>query len=191
MNIITRPYGSTFCCCRPDTTWERENRDFYSPECVNAIFWTPVIFARISKAGKCIGERFAERYYDGFNFGALLYCLPGPEMTSADIAFASCIDHTSLLPMPLYNPAVNSIDDNIFEVFSDGRTLYDCNSGAKMKALLEETICKASELTSLRIGDFIVAELERPVLLASRSEGDSELKAVFCGNDLFTNKIIF
>ena len=74
MNIIVKPYGSTLCYCRPDTTWERENRDFYSPECVNEICWTPVIFARISKAGKCVSGKFVERYYDGFNFGVLMYC---------------------------------------------------------------------------------------------------------------------
>lgn len=74
MNIIVKPYGSSICYCRPDTTWERENKDFYSPECVNEIHWTPVVFARISKAGKCVGKKFVERYYDGVGCGMLMYC---------------------------------------------------------------------------------------------------------------------
>lgn len=191
MNIITRPYGSELCCCRPDTTWERENRDFYSPECVNAIFWTPVVFARISKAGKCIGERFAERYYDGFNFGILLYCSNGPEITQADIAFASCIDHTSLMPMPLYNPVVMTNEDNVFEVEADGAGIYGYHCCKELKSIMEETICKASLLTSLRIGDFVAAELEKPQLLASRTDEGKTLRAVFCENELFSNRIIF
>ena len=58
MNIIVQPYGKTLGYCRPDTTWERENKDFYVPESVDTLLWTPVLFARISKAGKCIGEKF-------------------------------------------------------------------------------------------------------------------------------------
>ena len=87
MNITVRPYGSDMCYCRPDTTWERENRDIYSPECVDEWKATPIVFARISKAGKCISQKFISRYYDGFNFGMLLY------IGGKDIAFASCVDH--------------------------------------------------------------------------------------------------
>ena len=107
MNIIARPYGRQQCYCRPDTTWERENKDFYSPECVNDIYWAPILFVRISKAGKCIGRKFASRYYDAFNFGVLLYG------SDKDIAFSSCMDHTSLLPFPLYNPIVMENEDNL------------------------------------------------------------------------------
>ena len=91
MNIIVKPYGSSLCYCRPDTTWERENKDFYSPECVKELHWAPIVFARISKAGKCIGGKFVSRYYDGYSFGVLLYCNDGP------LAFTSCADHTSRL----------------------------------------------------------------------------------------------
>ena len=74
MNIIVKPYGSELCYCRPDTTWERENRDFYVPEGIGNISWAPVIFARVSKAGKCISPKFASRYFDAFGFGMLMYC---------------------------------------------------------------------------------------------------------------------
>ena len=67
MNIIVKTFGGGVCC-RPDTSWEKENRDFYCPECAGAIHWAPVVFARISKAGKCIGEKFASRYYDAMGF---------------------------------------------------------------------------------------------------------------------------
>ena len=115
MNIIVKPYGSALCCCRPDTTWERENRDFYSPECVNEVTWTPVVFARISKAGKCIGRKFAERYFDGFGCGMLMYCKVGEDL-------CSCVDRTSILPMPLYNPVVLENDED-FVVTKNGEPI--------------------------------------------------------------------
>ena len=38
MNIIIKPHGSNSCYCRPDTTWERENKDFYVPENVGTLY---------------------------------------------------------------------------------------------------------------------------------------------------------
>lgn len=191
MNIIVKPYGSSLCYCRPDTTWERENKDFYSPECVNELHWAPIVFARICKAGKCIGGKFAPRYYDAFNFGALLYCHTSE---SPYIAFTSCADHTSLLPAPLYNPVVMENEDNIFEVKKNGEKIFtsrDISIEASLKEVIEDAICKASQLTTLRIGDFIAVELVPVSLMAASCDGETSLKATYCENELFDIKLIF
>lgn len=198
MNIIVKPYGSSLCYCRPDTTWERENKDFYSPECVNELHWAPIVFARISKAGKCISGKFASRYYDSFNFGALFYC---HTTESSDIAFTSCADHTSLLPAPLYNPVVMENDVNVFEVKKNDETIFGfpklafAREGAPtespLKEMIEDAICKASQLTTLRIGDFVAIELTPVSLLSPRSEKEASLKACYCENELFDIKVIF
>ena len=191
MNIIVKPYGSSLCYCRPDTTWERENKDFYSPECVNELHWAPIVFARICKAGKCIGGKFAPRYYDAFNFGALLYCHTSE---SPDIAFTSCADHTSLLPAPLYNPVVMENEENIFEVKKNGEKIFDSRDisiEASLKEVIEDAICKASQLTTLRIGDFIAVELAPVSLMAASCDGETSLKATYCENELFDIKLIF
>ena len=190
MNIIVKPYGSSLCYCRPDTTWERENKDFYSPECVNELHWAPIVFARICKAGKCIGGKFAPRYYDAFNFGALLYCHTSE---SPDIAFTSCADHTSILPAPLYNPVVMENEENIFEVKKNGEKIFtsrDISIEASLKEVIEDAICKASRLTSLRIGDFIAVELAPVSLMAASCDGETSLKATYCENELFDIKLI-
>ena len=199
MNIIVKPYGSTLCSCRPDTTWERENKDFYSPECVNEVMWTPVVFARVSKAGKCIGNKFAGRYYDGVGCGILMYC-------ATDEAVTSCADHTSILPMPLYNPevldgrkefvvtkngnlaAARSID----AVSPAGQNdLVMSTEQGEWRHLLEDAICNASRLTSLRIGDFVAVELTPLQSLAAREESEVSVKGTFCDNDIFDFNIIF
>ena len=186
MNIIVKPYGSDRCCCRPDTTWERENKDFYSPECVNEIYWTPIVFARISKAGKCIGSKFASRYYDAIGFGILLYLGDG------EIAFSSCADHTSVLPFPLYNPVVSENADNVFEVKRNGESLFSVQmADIDCKSLIESAICTASGLTSIRIGDFTAVELGSGRLLAERNDREIKVEASFCENSLFDFKVIF
>ena len=199
MNIIVKPYGSTLCCCRPDTTWERENRDFYSPECVNEVTWTPVVFARISKAGKCIGRKFAERYFDGFGCGMLMYCKVGEDL-------CSCVDRTSILPMPLYNPVVLE-NDGDFVVTKNGEPITTerhssvisterhspviSTERSEWRNLLCEALCSASLLTSLRIGDYFAVELAPQEILATREEGTVSVKGTFCENDIFDFKMIF
>lgn len=193
MNIIVKPYGSDLCYCRPDTTWERENRDLYSPDCVNAWNWTPVLFARISKAGKCISPKFASRYYDSLSFGTLLY------IGGADVASGSCVDHTSILPLPLYNPVVMETEGNRFDVVKNEETIFSLETpvagslqdSASLIQAAEAAICKASELTSLRIGDYVAVELAPASVLAEKTEGSLTFKATFCENEIFCFKIIF
>ena len=198
MNIIVKPYGSDLCYCRPDTTWERENKDFYSPECVNDIYWTPVVFARVSKAGKCVGRKFVERYYDGVGCGMLLYC--GTSTTSFDgsagvMSLSEVVDRSSILPHPLFQPVVLE-DEKEFIIScqheAQGDTALSHNiilSGAK--DLLEEALCNASQLTSLRIGDFVAVELRELQKLASREEADIEVKGEFCEKEIFGFNIVF
>lgn len=189
MNIITRPYGSRHCYCRPDTTWERESKDFYVPEGMSGLQWAPIVFVRISKAGKCIGRRFASRYYDAFNFGVLMYCIPEDESA---IAFTSCADHSSLLPFPLYNPVVMENEGNVFEVEAGGGTLFSLHMNQEeLTGLIEEAICTASCTTSLRIGDFVAVELQPLTDLCSRKDSEMTLKGSFCNKDLFDIKVIF
>ena len=192
MNIIVKPYGSSHCYCRPDTTWERENKDFYSPECVNEIHWTPIVFVRISKAGKCIGAKFVSRYYDAFSFGALLYC--HTEGGNNEAAFTSCADHTSLLPSPLLSKETLESEMGAYEVRKNNELIFDSTSAEKsasLKEMLEEAICKASALTSLRIGDFVAVELAPAGLLASKDEGSAAFRASYCENDMYDFKLIF
>lgn len=181
MNIIVKTSGKGRCYCRPDTTWDRESKDIYIPEVTERIYWTPVLFARISKAGKCINGKFASRYYDGINFGVLLYTGEG------DVAFTSCADHTSLLPAPLYNPIVMENNENTFIFYRNGEPVF--SSGCSKEAV-EDAICTSSETTSLRIGDHVAVELEAPRLLAEKKEGAVNLRSEFCGNELFDIKLI-
>ena len=181
MNIIVKPCGSDLCYCRPDTTWERENRDFYSPECVNEIYCTPVVFARVCKAGKCVGAKFVERYYDGVGCGTLLY-------GASESGMISYIDKSSILPMPLYNPVVME-DAKEFEMTVNGkvRTL----TVSAVKETLEKTICRSSELITLRVGDYVAVELEPMQLMCKREDGEVAISGKFCDNDIYSLKVIF
>lgn len=192
MNIIVGPYGKAGYCCRPDTSWEKENKDFYVPDGIDTVCWAPVVFARISKAGKCIGGKFVSRYYDSFGFGALLY----PQVKSCSdpgmsFAASSCMDHTSLLPQPLYNIAEFEKEGSSFHVDINDKTVFRTEASVHIKEQLEKAICEASSYISLRIGDYVGIELAESCLMAERQARVATFKAVFCDNELYGMKVIF
>ena len=205
MNIVVRHLDGT-CTCRPDTTWERENKDIYAIPAISAYKFTPVLFVRVSKAGKCVGYKFASRYYDGFNFGVLLYgglLRPGtsPEapLAATDgtetsmLRWSSCLDHSSILPFPLYNPLVLGNDEKKFTFRKNGSVLFSTGEGSTETA--ENAIAEVSELVSLRIGDIIAVELQEPLPLAARQSAgtaqDCLLSGEFLETETFRHQIIF
>ena len=189
MNIIVKTYGSSMCYCRPDTTWERENKDFYSPECVKELHWAPIVFARISKAGKCIGGKFASRYYDAFNFGALLYCHTDE---SSEIAFTSCADHSSILPFPMQQSDSLQKDGHIFELSLGNEDTFKAEMASEnLISIIEEAICSVSRKVSLRIGDLVAVELKELSQPVSQDKAQLELTTSYCGTELSKLKVIF
>ncbi len=191
MNITVRLYGSGSFICRPDTTWERESRDFFSPEFVGDIWYSPAVFARISKAGKFIGRKFAHRYYDGVNFGILLY--PGEMLNTGkpdSIASASVLDHSSILPFPMYQPDVFRKEENAFVFRKNGDMLFRTGAGVGMIAKIEDTVSEASTVISQRIGDLIAVEMDKTQELFPINEKRAEISAEFCDSLLFRLSLI-
>jgi len=203
MNIIVNIFGGGICC-RPDTTWERENRDFYSPDFISGYLYSPVLFARMAKAGKCIGKKFAERYYDSVGYGLLMYPAelmpaeaacnvqerPAERVASKgrSIAWASCLDHTTILPFPMYNRITLESPDNIYKIFCNGKEIFSTHCGSP--EMIEKAISEASRYISMRIGDMVAIELATPAALAEKNM-EAEVSATFCENELYSFKIIY
>ena len=94
------------------------------------------------------------------------------------------VDRSSILPHPLFLPVV--LEDEKAFIVNDTSVIL---SGAK--ELLEEAICNASQLTSLRIGDFVAVEMKELRKLASREDGTVAVKGEFCEKEIFSFNIIF
>ena len=190
MNIVVKPYESTLCYCRPDTTCEKENRDIYLPEGSRSMQWAPVVFARVSKAGKCVGKKFASRYYDAFNFGVLLYC--NSDEDSGNIAFASCADHSSVLPFPMQQSSALEKDGHTFELSVGSEDTFRTEKPSEeLISLIEEAICLVSKRVSLRIGDLVAVELKELSQPISQDKTELDIEASYCGTSLLKLKVIF
>lgn len=188
MNIVVLSAAGNVTV-RPDTTWERDGEDFYVPEFIHSLKYTPVLFARISKPGRSISEKFASRYYDAIGYGLFLYPTDLLDIAQQGWACASCMDHTSFLPYPLYSPITLGNPTNEFMVKKDSNIVYRRQSDSIQ--VIEKAIEKVSSICYLRIGDMVAVEFESPSYLCSKEAKTTQIDAFYCDNHTLEFKIIF
>lgn len=172
MNIVVKT-ASGKCIVRPDTTWERDNEDFFPPEFVDRLSWSPVLFARVSKPGRSVGEKFAGRYYDEFGYGVLLYPEDLADGSEEGYSCASCLDHTSFLPYPTFSKKLMEQKPE-FRLFAgrDGEKELLFESNAATDELIRRAIAEVTRYIYIRIGDLIAVELQSRKNLCSRSDAE-------------------
>jgi len=162
MNIVVKTAGG-HCIVRPDTTWEKDNEDFFAPEFVKSVSYSPVLFAHICKPGRSVGLKFASRYFDDISYGVLLY--PDQMLDGSEEAYAAacCLDHISFLPYPISDGNAKGV----FSLSCNSEKIFECNDASR--ALIEEAIAEATACIYIRIGDLIAVELEprKPLCNAS------------------------
>lgn len=164
---------------RPDSSRCKDNGDYYVPDGIRELEYTAVVYARMCRSGKAIGAEFAQRYYDAVGMGILIY--PDGE---------TIYDKTSLLPMPLYNPITLEQENNIFRATKDGKQMFSFNT-VGMKAAIEKAIVGCSLNTTIRKGDFVIAELAPAQHLCSLDDGGCRLNATFCNNETIDMEVKF
>lgn len=180
MNIVV--FSQEGIHVRPDSTWERENKDLYATDGTTAYDFRPVVLAKMSRAGKCIGEKFVDRYFESVGFGLLL---SPSEQTG--ISTAECYDSTSRLAFPYFNKVVLNDDfANEFSIKDGDTTVFETTTSAATLKALERAICKTSQVMSLKVGDLVCIPLQERRTLASDT-----ISAKFCENDILDFKIIY
>ena len=211
MNIIVKTSAGRITV-RPDTTWEKDNEDFYPPEFVEEVTFTPVLFARILKPGRSVGKKFASRYYDNIGFGILLFPENLIDGSNEGYAQALCLDHTSFLPTPTYSRARLN-EDRGFHLRLGPKDIftYPCNlteasgtdspdmpahaaaatTNVASPNMIEETIAEATKLIYIRTGDLIAIELSARMPLAKRKDGRVRIQGTFGQDKILDFQIIF
>ena len=155
---VARPSGSYYF--RPDTTLNREACDYYLPDGVEEMVLTPCIYSKVTKAGKCIGEKFALRHIDNFGFGVLL------DAAGTEPQEATCMDATSYLSGDT-SPFSES-GDSSFEVSVNGEPWFS-RSGFEA-GMLTDALVAVTRRSSVRASDLLTVCLPDSVILR---KGDS------------------
>lgn len=164
MNLIILPKDQPLFRYRPDSTLIRDLSVYYLPDQVQALLATPVLSIRMRRPGKAIATRFAERYWESFGFGLLLY----PQLWDTEAPhrefIENAMDFTSLIPLKTV-----SMD----QYPAQQLPTYQIN-GQQWPASLQypdlntcaERLSEVSHYCSLRIGDLLLWELDTPRPLA-------------------------
>ena len=184
MNIIVKT-SSGHITVRPDTTWEKDNEDFYPPEFVNELTYSPVLFARVLKPGRSVGKKFASRYYDSVGYGVLLYPENMIDGTPEGYAQAICLDHTSFLPSPMFPPErLEKI-----RLFRNEHDLFVFDQPSLN--MIEDAIVEATKLLYIRTGDLIAIELSDRKPLTNRTNSGTHITGTFGQDKVLDFQIIF
>lgn len=170
MNIVVET-AKGFTVVRPDTTWERYNRDFYVPDYVAGLYWTPVVYATVIRPGKFIKQDFAHRYLSPAAYGVLFYPVEnradGSMADPEQFAQACCLNHSSFLPSPFPDDSW-SIPNDAFALTIDGAEAFA--TSLDPTPFLFGALERASQRVLLRNGDLLALELQPRQLLASGCE---------------------
>ena len=187
MNIIVKTL-SGHITVRPDTTWEKDNEDFYPPEFVEELTYSPVLFARVMKPGRSVGKKFAARYYDSVGYRMILYPENLLDGTPEGYAQAICLDHTSFLPSPAFPPQKLETGGR-FSLFRDGSELF--TFGQPSMSMIEDAIVQATRLLYIRTGDLIAIELDARMPLAARQNARTHVTGTFGHDKVLDFQIIY
>lgn len=171
---------------RPDTTLERDGDDLYVPEFISSLSYTPVLVARICKAGRSVNPRFAYRYFDSAGFGTLLYPDDLIDGSQEGFACASCLDHSSFITPPSLAPDTSGM---VMELHKDGKSIY--RSGDLDCSLIVKAIADATRYCYIRRGDLIAVELQGRSALCRREDGQCRMDEFQCGSHTCDFRIIF
>ena len=187
MNILIRTAASGVVS-RPDTTYRHNIEEVYLPDFVERVNWSPILFARVCKAGRSIAQKFAERYYDGIGYGVLLYPENLIDGSEEGYARACCLDHTTFLPFPLYNKVTLGQKSNRFELKAGEEKIFSYNKGDA--ELVCRTLEEVSAVAYIRTGDIVALELQPRKPLCARPEAGLRISGSYCGNPTLDFKIV-
>ena len=188
MNIVVLTFSGKVVV-RPDTTWEKDGEDFFVPDFVSRLSWTPVVYSRLTKPGRSIAARFAGRYFESLGFGTLLYPEDFIDGSPEGFARACCLDHTSFLPGTMFSKS--GCEDVRFSTSRDGQEIFAC--GCPATDDIEAAIAETSRFCYLRTGDLVAVELQARSLLCRREDGQCRIcgKVEETGTQDGTFNIIF
>jgi 2-keto-4-pentenoate hydratase/2-oxohepta-3-ene-1,7-dioic acid hydratase in catechol pathway len=154
---ITAPVFSM----RPETSLLRNNQNFFFPEFTQNIICGISVFFRISRIGRCIYKKFANRYYKEIGAGICFTAIDilqklQAENKPADIA--RCFDFS--LPISPKTLSTDDINYNSIDVQLDinGEIAQKYNT-SQLLFDIDEIISCISQYISFKIGDIILIGL--------------------------------
>ena len=151
---VTQPIFSM----RPETSVLRNNQNFFYPEFTKDIVCSVSLFVRISRIGRCIYKKFANRYYNEVGVAVCFTAvdiLQKLQSENQHTDLAHCFDFS--LPLSPEMISLNDIDncENInVKLDINGKILQ--NNISEQVFSIDEIVSHISQFVSFKIGDIIL-----------------------------------
>ncbi|MDR2064957.1 MAG: fumarylacetoacetate hydrolase family protein [Prevotellaceae bacterium] len=146
---------------RPETSLLRNCQNFFFPEFTQNIICGVSVFVRLSRIGRCIYKKFANRYYEEIGAGICFTAIDilqklQAQNKPADIA--RCFDFS--LPVSPKTLLAKEINCNSIDVHLNinGETVQKYNT-SQLFFNIDEIISCISQYVSFKIGDIILIGL--------------------------------
>ena len=155
----------------------RNNDDFYAPDL--GVHWSavPQLVVRLSKLGKFVSERFAERYYEEVGVGIRFYADDYEQELTAKglpaVVASSFVNSAAI--SPLY--PIAECGDMAYTFLVNGEKVFETSVDHQLMGI-PRLVSLASEFHTLKIGDFLYCG--NPYRYANLKAGD-RLQISFCG----------
>lgn len=173
---------------KPDTALLRDNMPFYVPDWASRFDYEAELVFRISRLGRHIEERFANRYYDAVGLGIDFTArdLQG-ELTAKGRPWEICkaFDYSAAVSKLIPLSELPPVRDLKFSLKVNGEVRQSA-SAAEMTHSIDRIISYVSQFFSLRIGDLIFTGT--PTGVGPVKEGD-RLEGELCGQKLLDFRI--
>ena len=137
-----------------DNALLRNNDDFYIPEFVTELSCIPQLVVRIHKLGKCVEERFAERYFQEIGVGIRFYAdeLETQLQTfGLPCSLASAFDGSAAIGKLVDKEQWEEMD---YVFLVNGNVVFEINK-RHLPNTVEHLIASASNFYTLKIGDYL------------------------------------
>lgn len=151
---VYNPAGDVTVIPAGDDVLLRNGGDFYIPDYSTRISCMPQMVVRICRLGKCVSERFADRYFEEVGVGIRFYAddweerLRGRGLPDVAASTFDCSAAVSRL-VPKGDRSGWRYDFRV-----NDRSVYGGETG-NLPVSLEGLIALASECHTLKIGDFL------------------------------------
>ena len=160
MNLINIKNNGEFFYTTPDTSLNRDSKDYFCPDFADEFAVVCFYYVRIEKNAKAVTEKFANRYISGFGYGIKLEALGIGGSQNPYVEFmASALDNTTYISPILSKEQFAGIKP----VLKIDNTDVAVNNGMLAEFVLNnypKAVSNITNISTLRSGDIIIFESE-------------------------------
>ncbi len=160
VNLVTIKGNGESFFMTPDTSINRDGKDYFCPEFADEFAAACFLYVRIAKNAKSVGEKYAARYISGFGYGVRLEACNIPDNGAQYRDFISvAFDNTAYIS-PLFTQEEFVSIRPTLKIGNTNMGAIDQSDIAKVIDDYQKVIANITRISTLRSGDMLLFETD-------------------------------